>query len=123
LVLVDALATLMALVALAALAANLFLFRFSAGVALGRSRTSPGITLSVPVANLLPVSFWFPATPQLCDVSLELVDSLASFSSKPVEAGPAGNSFPVISLYEIGCLVGVGSSSARGLEEVWSAPK
>jgi hypothetical protein len=117
LVSVDALATSVALVALAALAANLFLFRFSAGVALGGSKTSPGITLGVQVANLLPVSFRFPDTPRLCYVSLEVVDSLASFSSKPVEAGLVGNSFPVISMYEIGCSVGVGSTSGRGLEE------
>ncbi len=51
-VLSDALATWLALAALAALAANLFLFRFSTGVALGGSRMSPGIALGVPVANL-----------------------------------------------------------------------
>ncbi len=96
-VLVDALATSLALVALAALAANLFLFCFSAGVALGGSRTSPGIALGMPVANLLPDPIWFLDTPRPCDVSLEVVDNLASFSSKPVEAGLVANSFPVIS--------------------------
>ncbi len=92
----GALAAWMALAALAALAANLFLFRFSAGVALGGSRASPGITFGVPVANL-PNGPEGPDAPRLCDVSLEDVDNLASFSSKPVEAGLVANSFPVTS--------------------------
>ena len=43
-VVLGALAAWMTLAALAALAASLFRFRFSAGVALGGSRASPGIT-------------------------------------------------------------------------------
>jgi hypothetical protein len=85
------------LAALAALAANLFLFRFSAGVALGGSKTSPGITLGVPVANLPPDPKGVPDAPRLCDVSPEDVDNLASFSSKPVETGLVANSFLGIS--------------------------
>ena len=50
-VVLGALAAWMTLAALAAFAASLFRFRFSAGVALGGSRASPGITLGVPVAN------------------------------------------------------------------------
>ena len=92
-VVLGALAAWMALAALAAFAANLFRFRFSAGVALGGSRASPGIALGVPVANLplVPIG---PDAPRLCDVSLEDVDNLASLSSKPVEAGLVTNSFP-----------------------------
>ncbi len=82
----------LALAALAALAANLFLFRFSAGVALGGSRTSLGITFGVPVANL-PLGPEGPDAPRLCDVLLLDVDNLATFSSKPVEAGLVANSF------------------------------
>ncbi len=76
--------------------ASLFRFRFSAGVALGGSRASPGIALGVPVANLplVPVG---PDAPRLCDVSLEDVDNLASLSSKPVEAGLVTDSFPTTS--------------------------
>ena len=55
-VVLGALAAWVTLAALAALAASLFRFRFSAGVALGGSRASPGITLGMPVANLP----WFP---------------------------------------------------------------
>ena len=78
-VVLGALAAWMALAALAAFAASLFRFRFSAGVALGGSRASPGIALGVPVANLplVPVG---PDAPRLCDVSLEDVDNLASLS-------------------------------------------
>ncbi len=93
----DALAAWLALAALAAFAANLFLFRFSAGVALGGSRTSPGIALGMPVANLPPDPEGVPDAPRLCDVSLEDVDNLASFSSNPVETGLLANSFPVTS--------------------------
>ncbi len=96
-VLSDTLATSLALVALAALAANLSLFRFSAGVALDGSRTSPGIALGVSVANSPPDPNGFPDAPRPFDVSLEVMDNLASFSSKPVEAGLVTNSFPVIS--------------------------
>jgi hypothetical protein len=64
---------------------------------MGGSRTSPGIVLGMPVANLLPDPIWFPDTPQPCDVSLEVVGNLESFSPKPVEAGLVANSFPVIS--------------------------
>jgi hypothetical protein len=92
-VLSDAWATVLALVVLAVLAANLFLFRFSAGVALGGSRMSPGIALSVPVANLPPDPEGVPNAPHPCDVSVEAVDNLASFSSKPVEAGLVTNSY------------------------------
>ena len=86
-----------ALAALAAFAASLFRFRFSAGVALGGSRTSPGIAFGVPVANLAPDPEG-PDMPQLCDVSLEDVDNLASFSSNPVETGLIANTFPVTSV-------------------------
>jgi hypothetical protein len=72
-VLSDAWATALALVALAALAANLF--HFSAGVALGGSRTSPGIALGVSVANLPPDPEGVPDAPRPCDVSLEAVDN------------------------------------------------
>ncbi len=95
-VVLGALAAWLALTALAALAANLFCFRFSAGVALGGSRASPGITLGVPVANL-PLILGGPDPPRLCDVSLEDVDNSASFSSKPEEAGLVTNSFPATS--------------------------
>ena len=95
-VVLGALAAWMALAALAALAANFFLFCFSTDVALGGSRASPGITLSVPVANL-PLGPEGPDVPRLCDVSLEDVDNLASFSSKPVKAGLVANSFPATS--------------------------
>ncbi len=83
----------MALAALAALAANHFLFGFSAGVALGGSRTSPGIALGVPVTNLPPDPEGVPDAPRLCDVSQEEVDNLASFSSNPVETDLIANSF------------------------------
>jgi hypothetical protein len=71
----------MGLAALAVLAANLFLFHFSTGVALGGSRTSPGITLGVPDANSPLDPEGAPDAPWPCDVSLEVVDNLASFSS------------------------------------------
>jgi hypothetical protein len=87
----------LALDALAALAAILFRFRFSAGVALGGSRTSPGIAFGVPVANLAPDPEG-PDMPQLFDVSLEDVDNLASFSSNPVETDLNANTFPVTSV-------------------------
>jgi hypothetical protein len=95
-VVLGALAAWVTLAALAAFAASLFRFRFSAGVALGGSRASPGIALGVPVANLplVPVG---PDAPRLCDVSLEDVDNLASLSSKPVEAGLVTDSFPTTS--------------------------
>ncbi len=89
--------TLASVVLADALAANLFLFRFSTGVALGGSRMSPGIALGVPVANLPPEPKGVPDAPRPCDVSVETVDNLASFSSKPVEAGLVTNSFLVIS--------------------------
>jgi hypothetical protein len=94
----DALATWLALAALAAFAANLFLFCFSAGVALGGSRTSPVISLGVPVAKMPPDPEGVPDAPRLCYVSLEDVDNLASFSSKPVETGLVANCFPVTSV-------------------------
>ncbi|MBG0744816.1 MAG: hypothetical protein IV298_15355 [Cylindrospermopsis raciborskii KL1] len=100
---VGAPAAWMGLAALAALAANLFRFRFSAGVSLGGSRTRPGISLEVPAANWPPVSFRVSETAWPCDISLELVVNLAKLSSKPVEVGPVDNSCPVISAYDFGC--------------------
>ena len=91
-VVLGALAAWMTLAALAALAASLFRFRFSAGVALGGSRASPGIAFGVPVANL-PLDPEDPDAPRPCDASLEDVDNLASFSSNPVETGLIANTF------------------------------
>ncbi len=84
---VGALAARMGLAALAALAAYLFRFLFSAGVSLGGSRTSPGISLGVPAANWPPITLRVSETAWPCDISLELVVNLAKLSSKPVEVG------------------------------------
>jgi hypothetical protein len=76
-VVLGALAAWMALSALAALAANLFLFRFSAGVALGGSRASPGITFGVPVANL-------PICPFVPKVQMRLGSVMSRWKMMPV---------------------------------------
>ncbi len=85
-VVVGASAARMGLAALAAFTAFLFRFCFSAGVSLGASRMSPGITLWVPATNWTPVSSPFPETSWPCDISRESVVNFARLSSKPVES-------------------------------------
>jgi len=71
-------ATRLDLAALAAFAANLFLFRYSTGVALGGSKKSPGITLGMP--DLLPLlnsqflkCFWRRAGGRLTSTQVSLI--------------------------------------------------
>jgi hypothetical protein len=113
-VVVGVLAVWVELTALAAFAACLFRFLFSAGISLGRSRTSPGIALGVPAANWPPVSTRVLETAWPLDIVLKLIVYLAKLSSKPVEVDSVDNSCPVISAYNFGCSMVVIAEGASG---------